>query len=132
MCYQRINHLVSWESGEINGQVAIGSYRIRIYEYFPYGSNSWGPLPRGPRGPWTPQNQTGGCSNRFGPHRFNLKNIKILCENKRINNSFENSSLVVTVSKHFSKFSENFFHILRIILFFIYSEFLNILTCIFS
>ena len=28
---------------------------------------------------------------------------------KKINNSFENSSIVVTVSKHFSKFSENFF-----------------------
>ena len=42
---------------------------------------------------------------------------------KKINNSFENSSIVVTVSKHFSKFSENFF---------IYSEFLNILTCILS
>ena len=39
------------------------------------------------------------------PPRF-FKNIKILCENKKINNSFENSSLVVTVSKHFSKFSE--------------------------
>ena len=73
-----------------------------------------GPLPGGPGGPWTPQNKTEGSSNRFGPPRFIFKNIKILCENKRINNSFENSSLVVTVSKHFSKFSENYFHILRI------------------
>ena len=64
-----------------------------------------------------PQNKTGGPVIGLDPQIF-LKNIKILCENKRINNSFENSSLVVTVSKHFSKFSENFFHILRIILYF--------------
>ena len=42
---------------------------------------TWGPLPGGIGGPWTPQNKTGGSSNRFGPPRF-LKNIKILCEVK--------------------------------------------------
>ena len=67
--------------------------------------SAWGPLPGGPGGPWTPQNKTGGPVIGLDPPDV-FKDIKILCENKRINNSFENSSLVVTVSKHFSKFSE--------------------------
>ena len=64
-----------------------------------------------------PQNKTGGPVIGLDPPDV-LKNIKILCENKRIYNCFENSSLVVTVSKHFSKFSKTFFNILRIIIFF--------------
>ena len=83
---------------------------------------------QGVHGP--PRIKLGGPVIGLDPPDFK-KNIKILCENKRINNSFENSSLVFTVSKHFSKFSKKFY-ILRIILFFIYSKFLNILTCIFS
>ena len=46
-----------------------------LYMVYPY---TWGPLPGDPGGPWTPQNKTGGSSNRFGPTRFFKKNSNFM------------------------------------------------------
>ena len=45
---------------------------------------AWGPLPGGPGGPWTPQNKTGGSSNRFGPPRFFKKILKFYVKIKEL------------------------------------------------
>ena len=59
----------------------------------------------GSRGSMDPPRIKWVSSNRFGPPNF-LKNITILFENKRNNNSFKNSrqAIMVSISKHFSKF----------------------------
>ena len=85
----------------------------------------------GPGGPWTPRIKLGGPVIGLDPPDI-LKNIKILCENKRINNSFENSSLIVTVSKHFSKFSKKFFLIYSESSYFLYTQNFWIFWYVFS
>ena len=107
----------------VNDGVAIFDYNSR--DILHYGVRYRGV--QGVHGP--PRIKLGGPVIGSDPPDF-FKNIKILRENKRFNNSFEDSSLIVTVSKHFSKFSENLFYILKIILVFIYLAFLDILTCI--
>ena len=50
----------------------------------------------GPGSPWTPRIKLGGPVIYLDSQIF-FKNIKILCENKTITNSFENSSLKIAV-----------------------------------
>ena len=109
-----------------NTHTAICLMQMRLQMGFRHGVRYRGV--QGVHGP--PRIKLGGPVIGLDPPDF-FKNIKILCKNKRINNCFENSSLVVTVS-NFSKFSEKFFIYSESFYFFLYSEFLNILTCIFS
>ena len=48
------------------GGLATGEKIGKLKRYL----DPWGPLPGGPGGPWTPQNKTGGSSNKFGPPDF--------------------------------------------------------------
>ena len=76
-------------------------YRL-LYIRIHIRSNTWGPLPWGPGSPWTPRGPVIDLDPQI------VLNIKILCENKRINNSFENSSLVVTSQNIFLNLPKNF------------------------
>ena len=89
----------------------------------------WAATGRGVQRIHCPPEKMGGPVIGLDSPKF-LKLLKFYLKIKELIIVLKYSSQEVTVSKQISKYSKKIF-ILRIMLFFIYTKFLNILTCIF-